>query len=98
MEEAISELSVELLKGFIGLIPFIFSLALDLRGEISAEAIKLVLVPLYDFNLMNVFMSIIYAIALWRCKGVILSGLSHMLCIGERLLRPLARVWMWLRS
>ncbi len=92
MEEAINELSIELLKGFVDLVPFIFSFISDLRGMVSSEAIKLVFVPFYDFSLINVFMSLIYAIVLWRNRGMIVSGLSHMLHLGEWVLSVFQKV------
>lgn len=84
MNEVIGELSIEMLKDFVDLIPFIFSFISDFRGGVSYEALKLVFVPFYDFNLINILMSLVYAAVIWRNKGMIASGLSHILQLRER--------------
>lgn len=82
MEIFTDELSRELLAGFLsGFLP-----AWEMKGIIAEEALKLVFLPLHQFNVASCFVSAGWVIFFWKNKGWILSGLSQMLHLGELML------------
>lgn len=69
------QLLTELLSGFLP--------AWEMKGILAGEALKLVFLPFNEFSIASCLVSAGWVIFFWNNKGWILSGLSHILHLGE---------------
>ena len=55
----------------------------ELKGAFAEVALRLVLSPFHSFSLTSCFVALGWVMILWKNKGWILSGFSHILHVGE---------------
>lgn len=83
MEQFASELLQQLPAAlFAGL-----STAWGLKGVVAEQGLKLVFLPFHEFSVTSCLVAIGWTVILWKNKGLVLSGLSHLLDIGGWLMR-----------
>lgn len=68
------------------MISIALSIVSEIKGVFATEVIQLVLLPLHEFSVTSALISCAWIYILWKNKGLLLGGLSHMLHLGDWLL------------
>ncbi len=55
----------------------------ELKGILSGQIIKIILLPFHEFSITAALVAAVWARILWKNKGLLFSGVVHMLYIHE---------------
>ena len=94
MEIFTTKLVNELLSGFLaGFLP-----AWELRGIFAAEVLKLIVLLFREFSITSCVVALGWVAVFGKSKGLILSGISHLLGLAELLINLFGMILSWRKT
>lgn len=92
------EFAFELLRQLPSVLFAGLSLAGEFRNILVEEALKLIFLPLQEFSLASCVVALGWLIIFWRSRGLLLSGIGHIINLTDYLVALIKGIWSWLRA